>query len=178
MKCGCFATMFHDDTMASWMTTHDDTLAHQWRQMTTLLTESCNYLKTKKQTCKTFLGKYSYTIYSGMEGSINEKKNFLPNLVPCFPDWVHNFWNGVLGFPNGVSGFPMWYKVSRMWYPDSRKGGPFLPNGVPGSPKGGKLSGWNKIRGVDWLKIRPYDSIFQQTEQSFTNSGSKSLNPL
>ena len=46
------AAKLHDDTMTSWMTTHDDTLACQWRQMMTLLTEVriMQLFKNKKKT--------------------------------------------------------------------------------------------------------------------------------
>ena len=36
------------------MTTHDDKWQPMGSPMTTLLTESCNYFKTRKQPCKTF----------------------------------------------------------------------------------------------------------------------------
>ena len=61
------------------MMTDDNTLARWWQQMTTLLTESCNYLKPKKP-CKTFVqGKVLlYTIFWHGMAFMKKKTFFYP----------------------------------------------------------------------------------------------------
>ena len=89
-------------------TTNDDTLAHQWRQMTTLLTESCNYLKTKKQTCKTFSLTPSIQAWKEV---LMKKKTFCRTWYPV----------SRIGYTISEMG----YLVSRMGFLDSQCGTKF-----------------------------------------------------
>ena len=94
MFCGIVAWRHHGfliDYKWLHMTTNDDKLAHRWRQMRALLTESFNYFKTNNILTKHFLKvKYTCTLYSGMTGSIYEKKDLTFFFTPRARRYLSN----------------------------------------------------------------------------------------